>query len=238
MASDSSGNKLLDCFVDVFSYTVLLKKTCAITQPTFEEVNGKLRQLVNDTAQRMVTLGVDARDYDEARFAVCAWVDETIMNIPWRHREEWQRSLLQSEYYSTMNAGSEFFDRLNSLHAEQNDVREIYYLCLGLGFMGRYSLEGDQFLLEQLKKSNLRSLTGKVSEPLAYGQERMFDDAYQPEQSSTMLRLPEALRPKPGGRWKLWLWGVPPVVVIGLFLVYTFVLNGVVDNLMIHVVEG
>ena len=154
MASSDSNKPLLDCFIDIFSYVVLLKKTVAVMQPSFESVNGTIRQLFNESAQKMVTCGVDPRSYDQARFAIAAWVDETVMTMPWSHRETWQRKLLQSEYYGTMSAGSEFFDRLNQFHPEQNDVREIYYLCLGLGFMGRYSMEGDQFLLEQLKKSN------------------------------------------------------------------------------------
>lgn len=237
MANNRSANLLRDCFIDVISYVVLFKKNCAVVQPSYDEVNSRIRRMINESAQTMVTLGVDPRDYDEARFAISAWIDETIMNVPWIHREMWQRSLLQSEMYGTVNAGSEFFDRLNQLHPDQNNVREIYFLCLGLGFMGRYSLEGDQFLLEQLKKSNLRSLTGKVSEPLAYSHENLFGCAYQVHDSPEAERFSKGFKSS-GPGLRILLWTLPPVLIVALYFIFTFVLNGVVDNLMIHVVEG
>lgn len=234
MAS-SAARALLDCFVDVFAYTALFKKTCALAQPPFDQVNVKIRQLVQDSAQKMVTLGVDPRSYDDARFALCAWIDETVMNSPWQHRAAWQRTLLQSEYYNTVNAGTEFFDRLNLLHPDQNDVREIYYLCLGLGFAGRYSMDGDEFLRDQLKKSNLRSLIGQVLEPVSYARGVLFEGAYKIPAGE--LSTPTgAMSMNPVMRWLFIL--LPPLLALGLLLIYFFVLNGVVDNVMLHVRES
>jgi type VI secretion system protein ImpK len=233
--ANAGPRALFDCFVDLFAYVVLFKKECALTQPPFEQVNGKIRQLVQDSAQKMVTAGIDPRSYDDARFALCAWIDETVMNSPWQHRASWQRVLLQSEFYGTVNAGAEFYDRLNQLHPEQNDVREIYYLCSGLGFAGRYSVEGDEFLLDQLKKSNLRSLIGQVLEPVSYARGTLFDVAYRVPAGET-ASVPT--RVGMNARVKLLLMALPPAVVIILFLIYFFVLNGVVDNFMLHVREG
>jgi len=234
MASNAS-RALLDCFVDVLAYAALFKKTCALAQPPFEQVNGKIRQLMQDSAQKMVTAGIDPRSYDDARFALCAWIDETVMNSPWQHRAAWQRTLLQSEYYNTINAGAEFFDRLNQLHPDQNDVREIYYLCLGLGFAGRYSMEGDEFLRDQLKKSNLRSLIGQVLEPVSYARGVLFENAYKTP-AGEVPAARGALGMNPRMRW-LFI-ALPPLLVLALFLIYFFVLNGVVDNVMLHVREG
>jgi type VI secretion system protein ImpK len=234
MAS-SQSRALLDCFVDVLAYAALFKNTCALAQPPFEQVNGKIRQLMQDSAQKMVTAGIDPRSYDDARFALCAWIDETVMNSPWQHRAAWQRTLLQSEYYNTVNAGAEFFDRLNQLHPDQNDVREIYYLCLGLGFAGRYSMEGDEFLRDQLKKSNLRSLIGQVLEPVSYARGVLFENAYKTP-AGEVPAARGALGMNPRMRW-LFI-ALPPLLVLGLFLIYFFVLNGVVDNVMLHVREG
>lgn len=234
MAS-SSSRALLDCFVDVFAYTVLFKKTCALAQPPFDQVNAKLRRLLQESAQKMVIAGIDPRSYDDARFALCAWIDETVMNSPWQHRAAWQRALLQSEYYNTVNAGAEFFDRLNQLHPDHNDVREIYYLCLGLGFAGRYSMEGDEFLRDQLKKSNLRSLIGQVLEPVSYARGVLFEGAYKTP-AGEIPAAKGAMSMNPVMRWMFIL--LPPLLVLVLLLIYFFVLNGVVDNLMLHVRES
>ena len=53
-----------------------------------------------------------------------------------------------------------FFKKLNSIGPHQRDVREVYYICLAMGFAGQYCNEGDDYLLEQLKTSNLKVLSG------------------------------------------------------------------------------
>lgn len=233
--ADQSARALLDCFVDVLAYTVLFKKTCALNQPPFDQVNGRIRQLIQDSAQKMITAGVDPRRYDDARFAMCAWIDETVMNSPWQHRTAWQRALLQSEYYNTINAGAEFYDRLNQLHPDENEVREIFYLCLGMGFAGRYSLDGDEFLLDQLKKSNLRSLIGQVLEPVSYARGVLFETAYKTPEGEVQTQAGRVgMSPFLG----MLLMALPPTLVLVLFVIFYFVLNGVVDNFMLHVREG
>ncbi|MBI5016524.1 MAG: DotU family type IV/VI secretion system protein [Deltaproteobacteria bacterium] len=220
------------CFLELLAYTALLKSTCARRQPPVAEVRDTIRELLNRSAQGMRAAGVDPRDYDEARFAVCAWVDETILNMPWTHREEWLRSMLQSELYGTTRAGEEFFDRLNALRSDQNPVREVYYLCLCLGFIGRFCTGGDEFLLDQLRRSNLRILSRGVLETSALAGETLFDNSSQvrptaagPGRSGPFWSLPRILALV-----------APPVVVILLFFVYRFVLNGVVDSFLGRVV--
>lgn len=215
------------CFHDLFVYTVLLKATCARRQPSVGEVRDNVRDLLNRSAQRMRALSVDPRDYDEARFAVCAWVDETILNMPWTHREEWLKYLLQSEHYGTTKAGEEFFDRLNILRPEQAAVREVYYLCLALGFIGRYCAPGDEMLLDQLRRSNLRLLGRAPVDMGSFSVEPVFLEG-----------LDERPRTAPSGPGKFWnlprlALGVGvPVVAVVLFFIYRFVLNGVVENLV------
>lgn len=232
---NKSSRALLDSFVDVFAYVALFKKTCVLTQPPFEQINGTIRRLMQDSAQKMVTTGIDPRAFDDARFALCSWIDETVMNSPWQHRAAWQRTLLQSEYYNTVNAGAEFYDRLNQLHPEQNDVREIYYLCLGLGFTGRYSGEGDEFLIDQLKKSNLRSMIGQVLEPVSYARGTLCETAYRVP-AGEVAAAPAQVGMNAKLRWMLI--ALPPVVVLLLFFIFFFVLNGVVDNFLLNVREG
>ena len=37
------------------------------------------------------------------------------------------------------DAGDEFYDHLAALRPEQNHAREVYYLCMALGFEGQYA---------------------------------------------------------------------------------------------------
>lgn len=216
--------RLSDCFLELLAYTSLLKATCARKQPSLGEVKESVRDLLNRSAQNMRALSIDPRDYDDARFAVCAWVDETILNMPWTHREEWLKSLLQSELYGTTKAGEEFFDRLNRLRPDQVDAREVYYLCLCLGFIGRYCMDGDEFLLEQLRKSTLRLLVSGPQEVRPYANEPLFGGV----PAGSPDAAPPRARPWRGAR--LWMTAIPAAAVLAAFLVYRFVLNGVVDS--------
>lgn len=82
---------------------------------------------------------VPAAEMEEACFALVAWIDECVLRCPWGDHEQWLREPLQLQLYQTNRAGDEFYDHLQSLGSEQNDAREIYFLCLALGFEGQYA---------------------------------------------------------------------------------------------------
>lgn len=231
MKSSEASGDVAGCFVDLLAYVFFLRWICARKQPEFAAVKARIDQLIDDSARRMRAAGIDPRDYDDARFAVLAWVDETILNMPWGQREQWTRSLLQVRYYNTTNAGEEFFERLNRLRSDEKSVREVYYLCLSLGFRGRYHDDGDEFLLEQLRKSNLKSILGASRELNTYVAEPAFPGSGETALGGSGRR--------PAGRFwtlpRIALAAAPPVFLVLLFVVYHFVLNGVVDNLLTRV---
>ena len=79
-------NILTVAFADVFSYILEFEKYCTIKQPEISEVKSKLLMILEVSAAYILAESVDPRDYDDARFAVCAWVDEVILHMPWIHR--------------------------------------------------------------------------------------------------------------------------------------------------------
>ena len=80
-----------------------------------------------------------ADEVEEARFALVAWADETILRSDWSGRDDWLQDLLQLQLFRTNRAGDEFYDHLARLRADQHQAREVYFLCLALGFEGRYA---------------------------------------------------------------------------------------------------
>jgi type VI secretion system protein ImpK len=65
-------------------------------------------------------------------------------------------------------------------------VREVYYLCLALGFKGRFIHQGDEFLLEQLKTSNLKILLGSSVGVPSLERMELFPEAF-PVQAAEIL---------------------------------------------------
>ena len=93
-----------------------------------------------DTASHAA--GCSSAMIEDARYALCAWLDERIfrdspLSIAWL---EW--SLVMREFQDAA-AGSGFFERLERLRRNplQKPVLEVYLDCLLLGFQGRFSLE-------------------------------------------------------------------------------------------------
>lgn len=101
-------------------------------------------KLADDEARRR---GYSAEDIELAIFAVVAFLDESILNLRLPVFADWPRQPLQEERYGHHVAGEIFFQNLQKLLArtdsqELADLLEVYYLCLLLGFAGRYSLGG------------------------------------------------------------------------------------------------
>ncbi len=146
--------------MELVAYVVYFVKTVETKQPPYEQVKTDILRLLTQSENYVKRDLFSQEDYDLARFMICAWVDEAILNSSWTQRGQWQREQLQRLYYHTLDAGEEAFERLNALGLHQREVREVYYLCLALGFRGRYHHKGDEYLLDQLKTSNLKLLMG------------------------------------------------------------------------------
>ncbi len=218
--------RLADCFTPLMAYVAYFLRAHRQRDFGWDEVRSNIGRLLAESEQKALAAGFSLEDYNEARFAVCAWVDEMILNSDWKEKGRWQREQLQRLYYNTTNAGEEFFEHLSSLDMGRRDVREVYYLCLALGFQGQYCRDTDRFLLEQLTTSNLKLLFGNPVE-LPDLKEDLFPHAYPPPSE-------EGIK---GGRFSLSplsiAFIVGPVVLFALlYVIYRFVLGGIAQNVL------
>lgn len=214
--------------MELLAYVTYFLKSAKTRQPSFDQVRADIDRLVTNCDVRAAKGNISRDDYDLARFAIFAWIDEGILNSQWNERAQWQRQQLQRIHFQTTDAGELFYERLNGLGPHQRDVREVFYLCLAMGFTGRYIHEGDDFLLEQLKTSNLKVLMGSSVGIPSIEKGDLFPEAYP--QSS------DSAAPK-RSRWSLsltMLLGIGfPVVLFGiLFFIYLFVLSSITENLL------
>ncbi len=112
--------------------------------PTFRaQIWGGVK-LADDDAKKH---GYSPEDIELATFAVVAFLDESILNLRSPVFSDWPRQPLQEERYGHHIAGEIFFQNLQKLSGRSDsqelaDLLEVYYLCLLLGFAGRYSLGG------------------------------------------------------------------------------------------------
>ncbi len=219
--------RLTDCFMDVIAYVSYCLQSDNI--PEFTQVKADILRLVGESEQRFEKGSFTRDDYDLARFAVCAWVDESLLGSNWSDKGQWLKEPLQRIYYQTSDAGELFFQRLNTLGPHQQHVREVYYLCLALGFSGQYCNEGDEFLIDQLKISNLKLLTGSSVGLPSLNREELFPDAY-PRQID-VAELPQTAEKK-FSLLTIISVGVPFILFLVLFVIYKFVLSSIGDNII------
>lgn len=219
---------LTDCFMELVTYVVYFRKNAASRQPPFEQVKADVHRLLSQS-DALVAKGMFPREeYEQAHFAVCAWVDETLLASAWEHRVLWQREQLQRVFYNTTEAGEEFFDRLNRLGMHQRDVREVFYLCLALGFKGRFIHPGDEFLLEQLKASNLKLLVGGPMGIPSLEKAELFPGACP-------LSTPEVIQQPRRFRFSLLALAaiIGPVAVFSLlYFIYWVFLNSISEKIL------
>lgn len=166
--------RLVDCFMELIAFTAYLVERLHVEQPSYEETREKFSRLFERAEQCRGEGAFPAEDWREALFAVCAWIDETILCSDWRGRNSWQKEQFQRIYFNTANAGEEFFIRLSKCAQDNKSVREVYDHCLFLGFKGRYFQPDDQAMLDRIKSVNLELVTENLDNDLP---EELFPDA-------------------------------------------------------------
>jgi type IV/VI secretion system ImpK/VasF family protein len=209
---------LRELFSKVFAYVLLFGEANREGQPqrSYEEVRDDITGLLEQAKAASGRQKLSDRDYEDACFAVVAWVDETIVKSSWQHRNRWDASPLQLEYFQTRNAGESLFERLEKLGLERKEVREVYYHCLGLGFSGQYfvGLE-DELRLNQIRHKQAHHLPLPVEE--IQGVKKITPQPYDVPAPGG------SLPPPPWTRLLLRACLVLLVVVpVALFLLYTF----------------
>lgn len=131
---------------------VLKLQTGAV--PASNDVRPVVQDLLQQLEEGANSLGVPYKQAQAVKFALVAFVDETVLRPEnsFPLRDEWEKNPLQLEHFSEHLAGNKFFERLNlmlkNIDADA-DVVEVYYVCLLLGYKGKYNI----YLLEdQLRK--------------------------------------------------------------------------------------
>ncbi len=87
--------------------------------------------------------GVTMDQLRPAHYALCASLDDVVLNTPWGSNGVWASRSLVSTFHQEVRSGDRFFDLLNQMRQNPGTmlpVLELMYVCLSLGFMGRHRL--------------------------------------------------------------------------------------------------
>jgi type VI secretion system protein ImpK len=109
---------------------------------TAAQLRTDLDELFRSFNEKGAGMGLLPEDLIDARYALMALFDEILVQTNWPGRAEWQASPLQFRHFQENTAGENFFKRADTLCEQPHraHVLQVYFLCLSLGFQGRYAM--------------------------------------------------------------------------------------------------
>src|SRR5438270_9933367 len=129
------------------------------------------REALKVASQNAAAAGYAADDVKLATFAAVAFLDESVLNSQNPIFADWVRQPLQAELFGTQIAGEVFFQNLQQLlgrpdSADLADLLELHYLCLLLGYRGRYSAGGTGELQSTMQATadKIRRIRGPLAD--------------------------------------------------------------------------
>ena len=140
-------NSMSDLMYDGFYALFLLKSRNPPKDDA--ELAVRMQRYLTDFDRNAKNLDVSAEDIHLAKFAFCATVDEIILKSQFKIRDSWELRPLQLTMFGEQLAGETFFVKLEELRskgAAHVQVLDVYYMCLLLGFQGKYMLDGSEKL--------------------------------------------------------------------------------------------
>lgn len=170
LSAESADERLAEQFAPCFTLILKLRSSDEFGDP--EVLRRRIKDLLDRTEREALRTGVSPDDIQAAKFALVAFIDETILSSDWSRKDEWMNTPLQLDLYDRYDAGEAFFDRLDAFLDEARahaEVLEIYYLCMALGFKGKYQIHEQEQLREIIETTSdtLSKLRGSNAGELA-----------------------------------------------------------------------
>ena len=141
---------------DLIGYVLFFRDAPDTARPSANDLRVHLSSLLDTFENAAAAKSLDPAELEAARFALVAWIDETILLTNWPGQGDWIQDLLQTRLFATNKAGDEFYQRLESLPSNFNQAREIFFLCLVMGFEGKFA--GDDARRHELIRQEYEKL--------------------------------------------------------------------------------
>lgn len=182
-------------------------------------VNGfyiSVRDHITTLSEEVRQLGYDPVTQLAYRYALCTFIDEAVMARPWSHASNWSDRSLLSYHHNETWGGEKFFTVLARMQMDPEryrDVLEFKYLCLCLGFEGKYGLQHNN-------REILNGIIGKLHRVLR------SQRGDTPERLTEVPEHVASRRYRLARQWPLWTpWAIAGVLLLGSYLAFSISLG-------------
>ncbi|HBP1183230.1 type IVB secretion system protein IcmH/DotU [Pseudomonas aeruginosa] len=141
-----SINPLIDAAQPLLGLVIRLRRLHQYdgVESLYETVRDQITSISEEVRQH----GYDSATLLAYRYALCAFIDEAVMATPWGSQDSlWSQRSLLSYHHNETWGGEKFFTVLARMQMDPEKYRhvlEFKYLCLCLGFKGKYGRQHDQ----------------------------------------------------------------------------------------------
>ena len=217
MIKNSNNLRLADYCNDILK--LVLKMRVANDFGDGVAFRKKITEMIGQMEMNAQRGGFSTDETEKVKFALIAFVDEFIITSDWDGREDWIANPLQMEVYGRFDAGEEFFKKAEEfkLRPEKNKgVLEVYFICLGLGFKGKYALDSKEKL-------------GSVIDEIYNGLRKIIGDTHKFLSPSAIPR--NLVLPASQKKLSFWYFGLGVVILGAIFyFIITLISINVVEN--------
>ncbi|MGR5149941.1 type VI secretion system protein TssL, long form [Photobacterium alginatilyticum] len=207
-------NPLIEEASSLFSLVGQIRATADHTDVAFFQqcCNG----LVQDYENRLRRLSIASETADAARYCICSFIDETVLNTVWGGHSNWSTESLLSTFHAETFGGEYFYTLLdNALNepAANLQLLEFQYLCLSLGFVGKMRVEERGMERLEIYRDRLYQVISS---------EKCDDEV--PLCPSWSESVVQTTKPKTG--CPLWVWvSVLGAITLAIYMAFSYSIN-------------
>jgi type VI secretion system protein ImpK len=107
--------------------------------PSLETERDQILALLGESERKAGESSQLAHDFELARRALVYWIDEVLINSGWEHAIAWKQHILEWDIYQERLRADRFFEVAHEAETlAGTDPLETFFLCVALGFRGRY----------------------------------------------------------------------------------------------------
>jgi type VI secretion system protein ImpK len=138
----AGGNPVLEAAAPLLAIASRLQST--VTNADAHSLREQAMREVRQFDDRIKAAGVSAEDAVVARYVLCTFFDSAVLNTPWGAQSDWSGNSLLLIFHKERGGGEKFFqilERIRSQPSRYIDLIELQYVCLALGYEGKYRIE-------------------------------------------------------------------------------------------------
>ena len=142
MSFTMGPNILVDAAWELLLQVVQLKTSSG--RENLATLNDRLSLAITAFEAHALHLGAGNAQVMSARYVLCSVIDEAVTTTTWGSRSEWSKTSLLSRFHNETFGGEKFFQLLERFSRDPLKyvaMLELLYLCLSVGFEGKYRVK-------------------------------------------------------------------------------------------------